>query len=66
MNMIRQQGPCEAASVALRNLPSQSVEKILPISIVMEDLSPLDSAQQYMLHRSRRIASCFPGHDSLP
>ena len=46
------------------DLAAQSVEGIPLISIVVEDLSPFDSAQQHMLHRTRGIASRSPGHDS--
>jgi hypothetical protein len=44
MHVVRHQGPREAASAALLDLSGQSIEEILPISIVVEDASPFDSA----------------------
>jgi hypothetical protein len=44
MHVVGHQGPGETASAALLDLSAQSIEEVLPISIVVEDASPLDSA----------------------
>lgn len=59
MEVIGKKRPCETDCVGLFQQRGEPLDEIAPVVIVQEDITPFNSANDYMLKQSRHVnASC--------
>jgi hypothetical protein len=62
VKMIGQQGPGVNNKVTLLRELRQSMEEILPVDLVPENLPPLDPASHNVMENARSVQSRLPWH----
>ena len=66
VGMIAHQRPGVNCCIRLLGNPPQTSSEILTIQVVVDDLSPLDAADDDVMQRSRCVQSCAAWHLSYP
>jgi len=62
MSMVGHEGPCITERLGFWEKGRETINKIVPIGIVPEDICPFYTPDHHMMEYSGGIESCLAGH----
>jgi hypothetical protein len=63
VKVIRYQCPCKTGCFGFGKDAAKPLNKVIPVNIILENLSAFDAAANYVVQGPNRVYSCFPRHN---